>query len=241
VSDLIKFSSVINVSLIRGFADDRWVEQAARVSTRHDMRPSKAGSAAPTGGLIKRLMADRHGTPFEHGGTFTFRVHAPIFVFREWQRHRVGWSYNEQSGRYTQFEPVFYVPPDTRPLVQTGKSMDYTFEPGTDRQRFIMDASSVGAYQAAWNQYSDMIACGIAREVARNVLPVATYSSMYATCNPRSLMHFLSLRTDEPKMSAYPSHPQWEIDQAARQMEMHFKDLMPVTWAMFDSHGRVAP
>lgn len=230
----IKFRSRIDVELIRAFADDVWVEQAARISTRSEMKDR------PTGGLINRLMKDRHGTPFEHGGTFTFRVHAPIFVFREWMRHRVGWSYNEQSGRYTEFEPVFYVPGDDRPLVQTGKAMDYDLHPGDAEQREHVVNASRHACFVAWDMYQVMLDAGCAREVARNVLPVATYSSMYATCNPRSLMHFLSLRTRD-ETAAYPSKPQFEIDDAARQMEIHFAETMPLTHEAFTRNGRVAP
>lgn len=233
ISD-IEFRSTIDVELIRGFADDRWVEQAARISTRSAMREDV------TAGLINRLMRDRHGSPFENGGMFTFRVHAPIFVFREWMRHRVGWSYNEQSGRYTEFEPVFYVPAPERPIVQSGKPMDYDLRPGTEQQVFDVDITSHAAYRGAWSMYQGLLAQGIAREVARNVLPVATYSSMYATCNPRSLMHFLSLRTADPS-AAYPSKPQWEIDKAAQELESHFMNAMPLTWAAWNEHGRVAP
>lgn len=230
----IEFSSRIDVELIRAFADDVWVEQAARISTRSEMKDR------PTGGLINRLMKDRHGTPFEHGGTFTFRVHAPIFVFREWMRHRVGWSYNEQSGRYTEFEPVFYLPGYNRPLVQTGKAMDYDLHLGDPEQRQRMVGATRHACFVAWDMYQVMLDAGCAREVARNVLPVTTYSSMYATCNPRSLMHFLSLRTRD-ETAAYPSRPQFEIDNAARQMEIHFAETMPLTHEAFTRNGRVAP
>lgn len=234
MSEEIIWNSEISVELIRAYADDRWVEQAARVSTRSAMKDRT------TPGLIDRLMADRHGTPFEHGGWFTFRVHAPIFMFREWQRHRVGWSYNEQSGRYTEFLPEFYVPGPARPLVQTGKAMDYSLSAGTSHQRQCAAFSTQEVCRLAWYEYRDMLGAGIAREVARNVLPVSTYSTMYATCNPRSLMHFLALRTAEV-LAAYPSHPQWEIDKGARQLEQHFADLMPLTHAAWHQKGRVAP
>lgn len=231
-----RFSSAITVEPIRIFADDSWVEEAARISTKG------SSTGRTTGGLIRRLMADRHGTPFEHGGSFTFRVHAPIFVFREWQRHRAGWSYNEQSGRYTEFEPVFYIPPVHRPLAQVGKPMDYRFESGSEMQRFTTGTMYRQACTDAWTAYVQMIDAGVAREVARGVLPVTTYSSMYATCNPRSLMHFLSLRTEAPPgLAAYPSHPQWEIRAAANQVEAAFKEAMPITWTAWDSSGRVAP
>lgn len=230
----IEFRSSIDVELIRYFADDEHVAQAARVSTGSDLRPG--GKIAP---LINALMRERHGSPFEHG-MFTFRVHAPIFVFREWMRHRAGWSYNEQSGRYTQFEPVFYVPAPERPLVQQGKAMDYDLRPSTHEQWAMVHTDLVYGCQGAYERYRRMLEEGIAREVARMVLPVTTYSSMYATCNPRSLMHFLSLRTAD-EGAAYPSKPQYEIDRAARELESHFMDVMPLTWAAWNEHGRVAP
>lgn len=234
MAEQVTFKSTIDVELIRHFADDEHVVQAARVSSGSDLRPR--GKTAP---LISALMRDRHGSPFEHG-MFTFRVHAPIFVFREWHRHRVGWSYNEQSGRYTAFAPVFYVPDYARPLVQSGKPMNYDLRSGTDQQHTDVAMATQGVCRTAWAMYEDLLANGIAREVARNVLPVNTYSSMYATCNPRSLMHFLSLRTADAS-AAYPSKPQWEIDRAARELESHFMDTMPVTWAAWNEHGRVAP
>ena len=233
ISD-IEFRSTIDVELIRVFAGDDHVVQAARVSSGSDLRP--VGKTAP---LINALMRDRHGSPFEHG-MFTFRVHAPIFVFREWHRHRVGWSYNEQSGRYTTFAPVFYVPGPDRPLAQTGKPMNYDLRSGTEHQREYVPGATRHACSVAWDMYEAMLDQGVAREVARGVLPVTTYSSMYATCNPRSLMHFLSLRTAD-EGAAYPSKPQYEIDRAARELESHFMDAMPLTWAAWNEHGRVAP
>jgi thymidylate synthase (FAD) len=231
----VRLTSEITVELVRAMASDEAVAEAARVSTAKD----RESTERPVQGLISALMRERHGSPFEHG-MFTFRVHAPIFVFREWQRHRAGWSYNEQSGRYTEFEPVFYVPAPGRPLVQQGKAMDYDLREGSSSQIACATWSSIGLYRKAWDEYQDMIAHGIAREVARNVLPVATYSTMYATCNPRSLMHFLSLRTREDD-AAYPSKPQVEIEWAARQCEKVLEDSMPVTYAAWNANGRVAP
>lgn len=233
----IKFNSSVDVECIRAFANDAWVEEAARISTA-----AQAGEKRerPAGPLIRRLMHDRHGTPFEHAGTFTFRVHAPIFVFREWMRHRIGWSYNEQSGRYTEFEPVFYVPPPGRPLVQHGKTMDYDLRPGDVQQRKYTEGATRHACSVAWDMYEAMLDHGVAREVARGVLPVTTYSTMYATCNPRSLMHFLSLRTRDDQ-ATFPSKPQTEIEWCARECEKWLEDSMPITYAAWNEHGRVAP
>jgi thymidylate synthase (FAD) len=234
VAEEIKFSSRISVECIRVMAADVFVAQAARVSTATDDQLGK-----PIKGLINALMRERHGSPFEHG-MFTFRVHAPIFVFREWQRHRAGWSYNEQSGRYTEFEPVFYVPAPGRPVTQHGRAMDYDLREGSPLQITCAVQSSMKTYRLAWSEYQDMIGNGIAREVARNVLPVATYSTMYATCNPRSLMHFLGLRTRDDA-ATFPSKPQAEIEWAARQCEWWLEDSMPLTYAAWTRNGRVAP
>lgn len=230
----VEFDNSIRVERIRVMAEDVFVAQAARTSTAADLDTDK-----PIKGLIGALMRDRHGSPFEHG-MFTFRVNAPIFLFREWQRHRIGWSYNEQSGRYTQFEPRFYVPGPGRPLVQVGKAIDYDLRDGTFGQRTCAVRSTMEVCEAAWAQYQDMLLHGVAKEVARGVLPVTTYSTMYATCNPRSLMHFLSLRTRDDT-ARYPSKPQWEIDQAARLCEEVFAVAMPITYEAWDANGRVAP
>src|SRR5689334_6653052 len=189
--------------------------------------------------MINYLMRDRHGSPFEHS-SMTFLVTAPIFVFREFHRHRVGWSYNEESGRYRELQPVFYVPGPDRDLQQVGKPGHYTFVPGTEEQRATVTEATATAYAAAHAAYRRMLEAGVAREVARTVLPVGTYSSMYATCNARSLMAFLSLRTRRED-ATFPSFPQREIELVAERMEEHFARLMPITHAAFVAYGRVSP
>lgn len=178
-------------------------------------------------------------SPFEHN-SMTFFISAPLFVFREFMRHRVGWSYNEESGRYRELEPVFYVPDETRNLVQIGKAGQYRFEPGTPQQRQLVEDATEYAYRAAYQMYRLMLSEGIAREVARTVLPVGLYSSMFATCNARSLMHFLGLRTTHPDASV-PSFPQREIEMVGEQMEAEWAKLMPLTYQAFNANGRVAP
>jgi thymidylate synthase (FAD) len=169
----------------------------------------------------------------------TFFVSAPIFVFREFMRHRIA-SYNEESGRYRELSPVFYVPNKDRKLVQTGKTGHYVFVDGTAEQYEVSVAAMKETYRLAYANYKKMLDAGIAREVARAVLPVALYSSMYVTMNARALMNFLSLRTSR-EGSHFPSYPQREIEMVAEKMEEHFARLMPLTYAAFEKSGRVAP
>jgi thymidylate synthase (FAD) len=183
-------------------------------------------------------MRDRHGSPFEHN-SMTFYVQAPIFVFREFMRHRIA-SYNEESGRYRELRPVFYVPDADRRLVQTGKPGAYEFTPGSAEQSALVEQQTMTASRLAFEAYQRMLEAGVAREVARIVLPLNIYSSMYVTMNARSLMNFLSLRTRRPE-SHFPSFPQREIEMCAEKMEELWAALMPLTHAAFEANGRVAP
>jgi thymidylate synthase (FAD) len=177
-------------------------------------------------------------TPFEHN-SLTYYVQAPIFVFREFMRHRIA-SYNEESGRYRELQPVFYVPGPERKLVQQGKPGAYEFVDGPPELHQVADEATRHACTEAYRSYRRMLAAGVAREVARGVLPVATYSSMYVTMNARSLMNFLSLRTKDDD-AAFPSFPQREIEMVAERMEHEWARLMPLTHAAFQANGRVAP
>jgi thymidylate synthase (FAD) len=177
-------------------------------------------------------------SPFEHN-SMTFFVAAPIFVFREFMRHRVN-SYNEESGRYRELRPVFYVPGPDRKLVQQGKPGHYTFTDGSPEQQKLVGEATREVCRRAYGAYLEMLDAGIAREVARIVLPLTIYSSMYVTMNARALMNFLSLRTSRPD-SAFPSYPQREIEMVAEQMETAWAQVMPLTHAAFDANGRVAP
>lgn len=232
----MQFRSDMTVSLVKCNASDADVARAARVSTLgsdslHQDRSPK--------GLVNFLMRDRHGSPFEHN-SFTFLIETPIFVAREFMRHRAGWSYNEESGRYRELRPIFYIPDPDRELVQVGKPGAYTFEQGTQSQYEIVDAHMFHAYEESYERYRAMLHEGIAREVARAVLPVGIYTSFYATCNARSLMHFLSLRTKHDD-ARFPSFPQREIEMVAEGMEKAFESSMPITHSLFTEHGRVAP
>jgi thymidylate synthase (FAD) len=236
----VQFRSDISVDLVKASASDSDVVWAARVSTAGEASiEARDQDPERNAGLIRYLMRDRHGTPFEHN-SMTFLISAPIFVFREFMRHRVGWSYNESSGRYREMDPVFYVPGPDRKLVQEGKPGHYIFIDGTAEQHKIAVEATEEACRQAYGAYLEMLEAGIAREVARGVLPVGTYSSMYATCNARSLMHFLALRTKRED-STFPSFPQREIEMVAEGMEEHFAALMPIVHAAFEANGRVAP
>ena len=238
-NDAMQFRSDMTVELVRASAQDSDVLFAARVSTLGEQSLGDVDAdARRSEGLIRYLMRDRHGSPFEHN-SMTFYVQAPIFVFREFMRHRIA-SYNEESGRYRELRPVFYVPAPERKLVQEGKPGHYVFVEGTSAQYETVVEQTKQACTESYRAYQAMLATGVAREVARGVLPVATYSSMYVTMNARSLMNFLSLRTKR-EGSAYPSYPQREIEMVAEQMESVWAELMPVTHAAFEAAGRVSP
>ena len=162
----IEFRSDVTVELVKANASDADVIFAARVSTKGEPSLDDVDAdPAKSRGLINYLMRDRHGSPFEHN-SMTFYVHAPIFVFREFMRHRMA-SYNEESGRYRELRPVFYVPGPERKLVQEGKPGAYEFVEGTPEQHgsCSRDADRVPQAYAA---YQRMLDAGVAREVARS-------------------------------------------------------------------------
>ena len=169
----MQFRSDMTVELIDSMGGDDSVVRSARVSSG-----SASVSSEKDQGLINYLMRDRHGSPFEHA-VFTFRIEAPIFVFREFMRHRMA-SYNEESGRYKELEPVFYVPGPERKLKQVGKPGAYTFEEGEYDQKVMVAPATMRIYDEAYSTYKKMLDKGIAREVARDVLPLATQA--FNTC-----------------------------------------------------------
>ncbi|MGW3624801.1 FAD-dependent thymidylate synthase [Streptomyces sp. NPDC000880] len=234
------FRSDVTVELVKHTAGDSDVLWAARVSTAGEQSLEELHKDPERSkGLINYLMRDRHGSPFEHN-SMTFFISAPIFVFREFMRHRVGWSYNEESGRYRELQPVFYVPGQDRKLVQEGRPGKYVFIDGSPEQHKVVSEAMVDSYRRSYETYHEMLAAGVAREVARAVLPVGLFSSMYATCNARSLMHFLGLRTQH-ELAKVQSFPQREIEMVGEKMEQHWAKLMPLTYAAFNENGRMAP
>ena len=235
----IIFRNDMSVELVKSSASDADVIWAARVSTAGDKSLEDVGAdPAKSEGLINYLARERHGSPFEHT-SMTFFISAPIFVFREFMRHRIA-SYNEESGRYRELKPVFYIPSKERKLVQIGKAGAYTFVDGTPEQFDITVAAIKETCNLAYANYQKMLDAGVAREVARAVLPVTLYSSMYVTMNARALMNFLSLRTAR-EGSHFPSYPQREIEMVAEKMEAYFAKLMPITYGAFQKSGRIAP
>jgi thymidylate synthase (FAD) len=214
----IAFTDKIDVQLVSHNVSDEMVLHAARVSTTGEMGEGVAWTDRDNG-LIRYLMNNLHLSPFEHGSA-TFFIHAPIFVVREWQRHRT-WSYNEESARYKKLDPLFYVPNAGRPLIQEGKVGHYTFGPGTEDQYLSTEYNLQHAYRTSYNAYERLIEEGVAGEVARSVLPVGIYTSFYATANVRNILAFLALRNEE--------FAQYEIRDAASQVQNIMQLLAPRT------------
>ena len=214
------------LTLDGALASDLAVVNAARVS----FNTSSDAMSERDEGLIRFLMRDRHGSPFEHG-YFRFIVKAPIFVVREHHRHRTGHSYNEWSGRYSKIEAEFYVPDYVR--TQVGKPGAYSFEPVEPDIREAAREEIRAVADEAFAAYERMLDQGVAKEVARMALPLSMYTKYFWSCNPRSLMHFCSLRNSE--------HAQFEIREYAKAAEDFLERLMPATHAAFVAGGRTAP
>ena len=214
------------LALDAALASDLAVVNGARVSFNQESEELTDRDA----GLIRFLVRERHGSPFEHG-YFRFLVKAPLFVVREHHRHRAGHSYNEWSGRYSKMDAEFYVPDNVR--TQVGKPGSYTFEPVDDFVRDEARREIEENAQRAFEAYERMLEQGVAKEVARAVLPLSTYTKYYWSCNPRSLMHFCGLRNHESA--------QFEIRQFAAAAESFLERLMPITHAAFGANDRTAP
>lgn len=225
VYDVLDFGEV---ELLESMASDISVVNAARVSFSAYQTEMDEKAV----GLVNYLMKNRHATPFEHS-VFKFRIKAPIFVIREWMRHR--WSsFNEMSMRYHIPEKIdFYVPESKNVRKQIGKPGAYRFEPIENEdviKKTILQINHCN--QHAYQTYKDLIEMGVAKEVARSVLPVSQYSEFIWTVNARSLINFISLRND--------SNAQYEINEYAKVIELIFAKLMPVTHTAFINAGRIA-
>jgi thymidylate synthase (FAD) len=228
-----EFTSDVTVDLIDHMGDEGSIVRAARVSTL-----GSAAEATESKGLLAYLYNNGHASPFEHC-VLTFRIEAPIFVTRELLRHRLS-SFNEESGRYRELEGKFYLPTIDRPLVQVGKVGAYNFVKGEPLQTAKAHYSIITANKVAWEEYQGMLQDGIAREVARMVLPVNTFSTIYYTANLRSVLNFLSLRVDWGEEATYQSKPQHEIELVALQVAAHVQDLYPTVFELFRKNGYVA-
>ena len=215
------------VRLDDAMATDLSVVNAARVSfARRKQQMDEADE-----GLIRFLMRDRHGTPFEHNA-FRFHVRAPIFVAREWFRHRIG-SFNEFSMRYAKATEDFYVPAEEDVRTQVGKPGSYSFERVDAELAEHAREELQDVYETAFGAYQRLVEAGVARELARTVLPVGAYTEFFWTVNARALMNFVSLRNAESA--------QREIRRYAEAVEQFFAERMPVTHGAFVACGRVAP
>lgn len=216
---MIEFVDRSTVRLQKTNASDEDVAYAAWVSNFDEVETRDTSDVSK---LINFLYKNRHMSPFEHG-SFTFFVDTPIFVAREFMRHRT-FSYNEASSRYKELAPRFFLPNFERPLRQDPDSRigDYKFLPGTDEQYAHMVQTQRMSFTKAWGAYQAVLRDGVAREVARNVLPVSTMTQFYATVNPRNLMQFLNLRNDGAALA--------EIRDVAVQMEHYLATTMPLTY-----------
>lgn len=216
---------------------DHWVGteldivNAARVSFHMESYLEEGGGLAPRDtGLINYLLREKHGTPFEQGFMSAWHIRLPIFVMREWVRHRIGYSVNEESGRYTEMRPDFYLPMEARK--QTGKPGAYKFELAPDLDGHLQDEVFWSATQGI-EAYKRMLELGIAKEQARIILPLNLYTEMRWTANSRSLMNFLALRNSP--------HAMKEIRLYAEAIEGIFSQHMPTVYQAFVDNERVAP
>jgi thymidylate synthase (FAD) len=216
-----------SVELYQHCASDLSVVNSARVSFNNRHNEIEDGDKQ----LINYLMKNHHGTPFEHN-MMTFVVKAPIFVFREWHRHRIA-SINEMSARYTELPGEWYVPRFEHVRSRVGKPGHYTYELADEANAAGFITQLHELCNNSYVCYLHALDLGIAPEQARMLLHVNHYSQMFWTVNARSLMNFLNLRNS--------GFAQWEIRQYAEVIELFFEELMPITHAAFIDNGRFAP
>lgn len=220
----VELVTEISVNLIKHNISDESVALAAWVS--HDLDDEeRLQDEGRLEKLINFLVKNKHLSPLEHG-SLTVKADVPLFVRSEWHRHRTQ-SYNEVSGRYTEMKPRFYVGKQAR--VQKGKPGDYYFEPADDDITAYYLVTKRVAIDAAWGCYQNRLAAGIAKEQAREDLPLSLMTQFYATANLRNWLQFLQLRNE--------SHALQEIQDAAKQVAEIVKSAAPLTYAAFEKYG----
>lgn len=199
------------VALLDHMGDDTTIVNAARVSfgKRIDKMTEKDEK------LIRYLLEHRHTSPFEHV-QFQFHIKCPLFVRSQWHRHRT-WSYNEISSRYTELPEEYYVPEYFRPQAEHDKQASKD-EPIDNPEIRDLYTAVIGS---SFSVYRRLLELGVSREMARMVLPQATYTEFYGTVDLHNLLHFIELRID--------SHAQWEIRQYARALLELITPIVPVT------------
>jgi thymidylate synthase (FAD) len=230
----VSLRSDVTVQLIDSMGTEDRVVQVAKVSTLGADSRDAAGNTR----LLKYLFRDQHGVPFEHV-LFTFYFEIPVFVSRQIVKHRIS-SINEESGRYREFLPNFYVPRDNRKLVQIGKTGDYHFVDGTREQKELVRKELLTSSQQWWDSYERILDAGVAKEVARMGMPVNTYTSMFFTVNMRSLMNFIAKRKEWDGAQVV-SHAQDEVALVTDKMVEIIKEKFPNIWEAFEESKYVAP
>jgi thymidylate synthase (FAD) len=197
-----------------GWSGDLEVVRNARVSYDADWRSGEDGGKDEK--LLNYMLRNRHTSPFE-GMVFTFEIKAPIFVMRQWHRHRT-WSYNEVSARYTELPEEFYVPEIEQITTQSKSNKQMRTDVVNNEADYIQQAISE-VCEEAFETYRNMLRRGCPRELARGVLPMNTYTRMFATVDLHNLLHFLDLRLHE--------HAQYEIRVYAEALLELIQPLVP--------------
>lgn len=220
MNDAIKVLDHGLVRLVDSMGSDLSIVRSARVSYDAEWRAGEDDGKDAK--LIRYLLRNKHTSPFE-SVSFTFEIKAPIFVLRQWHRHRT-WSYNEVSARYAELPEEFYVPaPEQITTQSTGNKQMRTSEAhprAPDWYRLMASHNAI-----SFDMYRSMLRDGVPRELARSVLPVATYSHMFATVDLHNLFHFLNLRLHE--------HAQYEIRVYAEVMLSLIQPIVPIAVEAF--------
>ena len=243
------FTSDLKVKLIDKMGSDSGIVDAAIVTEHEGMTwdAKEKRTEGHDGRVIEAMASNGHGSPFEHA-VAKFYVEAPIFVWREWHRHRIA-SYNEQSARYRPLRPIFYIPPMDRPMVKERNFKPMKPKFSTLRSRYCGEADErlevlhkrmMNQYADAYLLYLEFLNEDLDPGMARDILPVGIYSACYVTMNARSLMNFLQLRVHRPQ-ALRVSYPLYEIEVAAKAVETIFKETWPVTYEQFEAAGFLAP
>jgi thymidylate synthase (FAD) len=216
--------TIVNAARVSYAKESTWVKQDDGLRLVKELKASDAG-------LINYLLREHHGTPFEMV-QFRWRVGVPIGVAREWQRHRIG-SFNEVSTRYVEMQPDFYNPPDDAWRKQVGKPGHYEMVP-MDAEESTNAATIMRlSYESSYESYKFLLHLGVAKELARNVLPLGLMTEFYWSVNLRSLFNFVALRTAPTALL--------EIRKEAQEIERLATAIVPEAFAAFNANGRVAP